>query len=55
MQLKNQVEWALHCCSILASLPEGRYLDTKSLAELHGVPKEYLSKALQALAKAGIV
>ena len=55
MQLKNQVEWALHCCSILAGLPEGRYLDTKSLAELHGVPKEYLSKALQALAKAGIV
>ena len=55
MQLKNQVEWALHCCSILAGLPEGRYLDTKSLAQLHGVPKEYLSKALQALAKAGLV
>ncbi|MDB5648731.1 MAG: Rrf2 family transcriptional regulator [Hyphomicrobiales bacterium] len=55
MQLKNQVEWALHCCSILAGLPDGRYLDTKSLAQLHGVPKEYLSKALQALAKAGLV
>jgi Rrf2 family protein len=55
VQLKNQVEWALHCSSILAGLPEGRYLDTKSLAELHGVPKEYLSKALQALAKAGLV
>jgi len=55
VQLKNQVEWALHCCSILSGLPEGRYLDTKSLAELHGVPKEYLSKALQALSKAKLV
>jgi Rrf2 family protein len=55
MQLKNQVEWALHCCAILANLPEGHYLPTKDLAELHGVPKEYLSKALQALSSAGLV
>jgi Rrf2 family protein len=55
VQLKNQVEWVLHCCSILASVPEGGRLSTKDLAELHGVPKEYLSKALQALSGAGIV
>jgi Rrf2 family protein len=55
MQLRNHVEWALHCCAILAGLPEGRYLATKDLAELHGVPKEYLSKALQALSTAGLV
>ena len=55
MQLKNQVEWALHCCSILAGVPEGGRLSTKDLAELHDVPKEYLSKALQALSAAGIV
>lgn len=55
MQLKNQVEWALHCCVILAGLPEGRYLPTKALAEFHGVPKEYLSKAMQGLSQAGIV
>jgi Rrf2 family protein len=55
MQLKNQVEWALHCCSILAGLPAGRSLGTKALAEFHGVPKEYLSKALQALSRAGLV
>ena len=53
--MKNQVEWALHCCAILAGLPAGRRLATKDLAELHGVPKEYLSKALQALSGAGIV
>ena len=55
MVLKNQVEWALHCCAILAGIPEGRYLATRDLAQLHGVPKEYLSKALQALSQAGIV
>ncbi len=55
MILRNQVEWALHCASILAALPEGTYLATKDLAEFHGVPKEYLSKALQALSNAGLV
>lgn len=55
MVLKSQVEWALHCCAILAGLPENRYLSTKALAEFHGVPKEYLSKALQGLSQAGIV
>ncbi len=55
MQLKNQVEWALHCASILAGLPDGHYLPAKALAELHGVPREYLGKALQSLSQAGLV
>src|SRR5262245_37586049 len=55
MNLGNQVEWALHCVSVLASLPDDKYLAAQTLAEYHGVPKEYLSKALQQLAKAGIV
>jgi Rrf2 family protein len=55
MQLKNQVEWALHCAAILAGLPEGHYLPAKALAELHGVPREYLGKALQGLSQAGLV
>jgi Rrf2 family protein len=55
MQLKNQVEWALHCCTILAALPDGQYVSTKALAEFHRVPKEYLSKALQALSQAELV
>jgi len=55
MQLRNQVEWALHCCSVLAALPPGHFLPTKDLAAFHGVPKDYLSKALQALSQAGIV
>lgn len=55
MELRNQVEWALHCCSILSGIEPGETLATKTLAEFHGVPKEYLSKALQALAQAGLV
>ena len=55
MILRNQVEWALHCCSALALLPPEKYVPTKDLAEFHGVPKEYLSKALQALAQANIL
>ena len=55
MILGNQVEWALHCMSTLARLPAARYVPTKVLAEFHGVPKEYLSKAMQALAAAGLI
>ncbi|WP_413731229.1 RrF2 family transcriptional regulator [Sodalis sp. RH20] len=55
MILKSQVEWALHCCALLAGMPAERYLSTKTLAEFHGLPKEYLSKALQSLSQAGLV
>lgn len=55
MQLRGPVEWALHCCAVLAGLPPDRHLPTRDLADFHGVPKEYLSKALQALSQAGLV
>lgn len=55
MILGNQVEWALHCVMILASAPKGKLLNSKALAEFHGVPKEYLSKCLQMLSQAGLV
>lgn len=55
MVLRNQVEWALHCAVVLAGLPPGRTLSAKVLSEFYGVPKEYLSKALQALASAGLI
>jgi Rrf2 family protein len=55
VQLKNQVDWALHCCTILAGVPENGHLSSKALAEFHGVPKEYLAKALQALSQSGLV
>jgi Rrf2 family protein len=55
MKLSNGVEWATHCCTILAALPEGRALPAAKLAEFHGVPAAYLAKHLQSLAAAGII
>jgi Rrf2 family protein len=40
---------------LLARAPEGIYIPTKVLAGFHGIPKEYLSKALQALATANLL
>ncbi len=55
MKLGNQVEWALHCMELLARAPKELYIPTKVLAKFHGIPKEYLSKAMQALALAKLV
>ena len=55
MQLGQGVEWALHCCSLLAVIPPDRTLSAGRLAEFHGVPPAYLAKHLQALAQAGMV
>lgn len=55
MRLGEGVEWALHCCTLLATLPPDRPLPAARLAEFHGVPAAYLAKHLQALARAGIV
>lgn len=55
MKLSDGVEWALHCCTVLALVPPDRALPAAKLAEFHGVPAAYLAKHLQALARAGIV
>jgi Rrf2 family protein len=55
MQLGQGVEWALHCCTVLALVPPDHTLPAARLAEYHGVPPAYLAKHLQALAGAGIV
>ncbi|MEA3055156.1 MAG: hypothetical protein QOD30_588 [Actinomycetota bacterium] len=55
MRLSQGVEWALHCCSVLAAVPPERTLPSARLAELHEVPPAYLAKHLQALSAAGIV
>ena len=55
MQLGQGVEWAVHCCTVLALVPPEHTLPASRLAEYHGVPPAYLAKHLQALAQAGIV
>src|SRR6266508_5269600 len=55
MRLGEGVEWALHCCTLLAVLPPDQAMPASRLAEYHGVPGAYLAKHLQALSQAGIV
>ena len=55
MKLSEGVEWGLHCCTVLALVPEGRALPASRLAEFHGVPTAYLAKHLQALSRAGVI
>ncbi len=54
MKISDGVEWALHCASVLAALPEGATLPGKALAEFHGVSESYLLKHLKALVAAGL-
>ena len=55
MQLSKGVEWATHCCTVLALVPPGRGLNADALAEYFEVPGPYLAKQLQALSRVGIV
>ena len=52
--MSDSVEWALHCCTVLATLPADQALPAARLAEFHEVPPAYLAKALQAMTAAGI-
>ena len=53
--MSQGVEWALHCCSVLAGVPPTNVMPAAKLAEYHDVPGPYLAKHLQALSQAGIV
>jgi len=55
MKLSDGVEWGVHVCVLLASLPDDAALPAAKLAEYHGVPAAYLAKHLQALAGAEVL
>ena len=48
MRLSEGVEWAVHCCTMLAALPEDRVLGPGDLAAFLEVPKAYIANHLQA-------
>jgi Rrf2 family protein len=54
VKLGEGVEWALHCATLLASLPPETSLSGKALAEFHGVSESYLLKHLKAATAAGL-
>ncbi|WP_300018838.1 Rrf2 family transcriptional regulator [uncultured Roseobacter sp.] len=55
MKLSDGIEQALHCATLLASLPNGGLLSAKAMADFHGVSPSYLLKHLQALSKADLL
>jgi len=55
MKLSEGVEWTLHCCTLLAALPEGKAMSAKKLAEFFDIPPDYLAKHMQQMSNAGIV
>lgn len=55
MKLPVATEWALHCVTSLAQLEPGSAASAANLAEYFDLPVAYLTKQLQALAKAGVL
>jgi Rrf2 family protein len=55
MRMSDGVEWGVHACTLLSTLPGESALPASKLAEYHGVPAAYLAKHLQALARAGVL
>jgi Rrf2 family protein len=55
MELPQTVEWALHCCWLLAQAGERESLTTRRIAEFYGLPEPYLAKVLKALVSANLL
>ncbi len=55
MRMSDGVEWGVHVCALLATVPPAGALPAAKLAEFHGVPAVYLAKHLQALGRAGVL
>ncbi|WP_218040551.1 Rrf2 family transcriptional regulator [Actinomadura sp. WMMB 499] len=53
--MSEGVEWAVHCCLLLAWLDEDGPVPTARIAAGYELPRPYLNKQLQALVRAGIV
>lgn len=49
------MEWALHCCWLLAAVPSGEALSARRLAEFYDLPAPYLTKVLGSLVHAGLL
>lgn len=55
MRLSEGVEWGVHTCVVLAWLDDRAPIPSQHLAAAHELPAAYLTKQLQAMARAGIV
>lgn len=55
MKMGQGVEWSIHCCALLAALPDDRTLRLEKIAEFYDLPVPYLRKHFQSLSRAGLV
>ncbi len=55
MKHTEGLEWAVHSCALLATIPAELALPARLLAEFFYLPEPYLAKQMQKLAAAGIV
>jgi Rrf2 family protein len=55
MELPQGVEWAMHCCWLLAQSDGSAPLPRRRLAEFFELPEPYLAKVLKQLVAAGIL
>jgi Rrf2 family protein len=55
VRLTRETEYALRALSHLAGLPEGETIPTSRVAEACGLPREFLSKTLRRLVRAGLL
>lgn len=55
VRLPQTVEWALHCCWLLAQARPGTALPRRRFAEFFDLPDPYLAKVLQQLVAAGVL
>ncbi|MBI1236200.1 MAG: Rrf2 family transcriptional regulator [Alphaproteobacteria bacterium] len=53
--MSEGIEWAIHCCAVLAALPAGSSLSARDLAGFFDLPPDYLAKHLNALSAAGVI
>ncbi|MCF6194229.1 MAG: Rrf2 family transcriptional regulator [Kangiellaceae bacterium] len=55
MKISEGVEWAIHCCTLLANLPDEYRLSKSKLAVFFDLREHYLAKFMQKLSAAGII
>ncbi len=55
MKISEGVEWAIHCCTLLANLPDNYRLPKSKLAAFFDIPEHYLAKFMQKLSSTGII
>jgi len=55
MQLTRQAEYAIRAILELSILPEGEFIQSRTIAERQELPEHFLNKTVQILTRAGLI